>query len=55
MTTEAPRLARAVQDQIGEDNVRPWLLVHGTLVQAALRGYKIGLQRAVRRAHEERN
>ncbi len=54
-TFETNRLVREVENQIGEDNVMPWLLVHQTLVQAALRGYKIGLKAAVQRAHEQYN
>ena len=49
MVFETARLVREVEDQIGEDNVAPWLLMHQTLVQAASRGYKIGLKAAVER------
>ena len=49
MIFETARLVRAVEDQIGEDNVAPWLVVHHTLVQAASRGYKIGLKAAIER------
>ena len=54
-TFETAWLVREVENQVGEDNVVPWLLVHQTLVQAAARGYKIGLKAAVQRAHEQRN
>lgn len=54
-TTEAPRLAREAEEQIGEDNVSPWLLVHQTLVQAALRQYKVGVQTAIVRAYVDQN
>ncbi len=49
MIFETARLVREVEDQVGEDNVKPWLLMHHTLVQAASRGYKIGLKAAVER------
>ena len=54
-TFETARLVREVENQVGEDNVVPWLLMHQTLVQAAMRGYKIGLKAAVQRAHEQHN
>ena len=54
-TYETARLVQEVENQVGEDNAVPWLLVHQTLVQAAARGYKIGLKAAVVRAHEQRN
>ena len=55
MVFETARLVREVEDQVGEDNVAPWLLMHHTLVQAASRGYKIGLKAAVERALEAHN
>jgi len=55
ITFETARLVWEAENQVGEDNVSPWLLVHHTLVQAAARGYKIGLKAAVIRAHEQRN
>ena len=54
-TYETDRLVKEVENRVGEDNAVPWLLVHQTLVQAAARGYKIGLKAAVVRAHEQRN
>jgi hypothetical protein len=52
---ETARLVREVDNQAGEDNVIPWLLVHQTLVQAALRGCKYGLKAAYQRSHEQCN
>lgn len=54
-TSEVNRLAREIEEQIGEDNVVPWLLVHNTVVQAAVRGYRIGLKEAIKRAQQNRN
>ena len=54
-TFETTHLVREAENQVGEDNVMPWLIVHHTLVQAAARGYKVGLKAAVQRAHEQRN
>ena len=54
-TSDVARLAREIEEQVGEDNVIPWLLVHNTVVQAALRGCRIGLQDAVERAERNRN
>ncbi len=55
MTVEVTRLAREVEEQIGEDNVMPWLLVHHRLVQTAVLGYRIGLRDAVQRVQQSRN
>ena len=55
MTVEVTRLARAVEEQIGEDNVIPWLRVHRQLVQTAVLGYRIGLRDAVKRVQQSRN
>ena len=54
-TAEVTRLAREIEEQVGEDNVIPWLLVHNKLVQAALRASRIGLQDAIKRAQQSRN
>ena len=54
-TAEVTRLAREIDEQVGEDNVIPWLLVHRELVQAAVHGYRIGLQDAKKRAQHSRN
>ncbi|MCH8962348.1 MAG: hypothetical protein IH820_13785 [Bacteroidetes bacterium] len=53
--SEVTQLAREIEEQVGEDNVIPWLLVHRKLVQAAVRGYRIGLQDAIERAQHSRN
>ncbi len=55
MTTEVTRLAQEIQEQVGEDNVIPWLRVHRKLVQAAVHGYRIGVQDAIQRAQQSRN
>ena len=55
MVFETAHLVREAENQIGEDNVVPWLLMHRTLVQAASRGYKIGLKTAVERVLDARN
>ncbi len=55
MTAEVTRLAQAVEEQVGEDNVMPWLLVHRKLVQTAVLGYRIGLRDAVQRVQQSRN
>lgn len=54
-STETARLAREAAEQIGEDNVTPWLLVHQTLVQAALQHLKVGVQTAIQRAYIDQN
>ncbi len=55
MTAEVTRLAQEIQEQVGEDNVIPWLRVHRKLVQAAVHGYRIGFQDAIKRAQHSRN
>ena len=55
MTAEVTRLAQEIEEQVGEDNVIPWLLVHRKLVQTAVLGYRIGLQDAVKRVQQSRN
>ena len=52
---ETAQLARDAENQAGEDNVIPWLLMHQTLIQAAVSGCKYGLKAAVERAHDQRN
>jgi len=52
---ETARLARKAEEQVGEDNVRPWLRVHVTLFQAATQGYRIGLHQAKAYARQYRN
>lgn len=52
---ETAHLARQAQEHIGEDNVTPWLRVHVRLVQAALRGYRVGRRAAIRRAETHCN
>lgn len=52
---ETAHLARQAQEQVGEDNVAPWLRVHTRLVQAALRGYRVGRRAAIQRAETQRN
>jgi hypothetical protein len=52
---EVAQLAREVEEQVGEDNVIPWLLVHHKLVETAMRGYRIGLQDAIERVQQCRN
>lgn len=49
------RLAQEVEGQVGEDNVTPWLRVHTYAVEAAVRGYQIGLQAAKERAQVHQN
>jgi len=55
MTAEVTRLAQEIQEQVGEDNVIPWLCVHRKLVQTAVHGYRIGVQDAILRAQQSRN
>ena len=54
-TWDTGRLAREVEGHVGEDNVLPWLRVHTYAVEAAVRGYQIGLQAAKQRAQLRRN
>ncbi len=54
-TSEVTRLAREIEEQVGEDNVIPWLRVHRKLVQTAVHGYRIGFQDAIKRAQHSRN
>ncbi len=53
--SEAARLVRMVEGREGEDNVFPWLRAHTYAAEAALRGYRIGLQAAKARASLCRN
>ena len=52
---DVARLAREMEEQVGEDNVIPWLLVHRGLVGDALQGRRYGLIDAIKRVNRCRS